>query len=397
MTRPIRLQESADPDESSPIHEQFTPLCERAVRSDGTIGIKIISPGWGTSGYYGRPLLERDIPRVFPAGTQMFWNHDTAMEEAERPEGDLSRLAAVTVSAPVWLDNGAKGPGMYADVRPFAGYAETIDEIGEHIGVSIRALGRHSLGEAEGKRGKIINELVVGKSVDFVTVPGAGGAILSVFEAAPHAAPLPLPTNQAVDAFLREAGRVLSAANEQKLRAALAELTAVLSILDNPAVAETTTESTARPDAATNPTEDDMELQEALDALAAAQIELEARNAALAKMQEQLLLREARDYVTGKLAEAGLPDMTQARLTRELASNPPVTEGRIDEAALSARLETAVNEAKAEIAAIAGKDGRVTGNGETTPANGETKLPTLAESRARTEKALAGLGYMKEA
>lgn len=468
MRRLSLIQESADPNESTPIHEQFTPLSERALRSDGTIGVKIIKPGWGTSGYYSKAMLERDIPKVFPVGTQMFWNHDTAMEEAERPEGDLSRLAAVTVSAPIWLDNGAKGPGMYADVRPFAGYAEAIDEIGEHIGVSIRALGRHRLGEAEGKRGKLIDELVIGKSVDFVTVPGAGGAILSVFEAAPHAPKLPDP---GIQQFLSEAGRVLSATNEKKLRTALEQLTAVLSILDDTSEAAAKLkearnigewlesrlhlhlanigddlygdgrvsreermalssaigkaldayrgnllknapqlferdlyqdapvssdlpagiDESTRPDAATNPTEDDMELNEALDALTEARTELEARNAALAKMQEQLLLREARDFVSGKLAAADLPEMTKTRLARELASNPPVADGRIDEAAFEKQVETAVTEARAEIAAISGSDGRVTGNGDSTPAADNQE--GINEARARQEKALAAMGY----
>lgn len=483
----IELRESAADDAAAPLHEQFTPLCERAVRPDGTIGIKIIGPGWGSSGYYGRPVLERDVPRVFPPGTQMFWNHDTPTEEMERPEGDLSRLAAVTVSSPIWLDNGPKGPGMYADARPFAGYAEAIDEIGEHIGVSIRALGRQTLGEAEGKQGRIIQELVAGKSVDFVTVPGAGGAIVSVFESAPGAAKLPVPT---VQQFLSEAGRVLSAANETKLRAALEQLTAVLQLLDQGQTSEagrvvtaqisealsnndlrdrlreqlkarfggpstyvwpqdwsesdgwvvfemstdtdtavyklgmTVTENdvqlaaeapikvravinyvmseSARPGAA-NSTEDDMseqELTEARNALAEAQQQLRDQDAAVARLQEQLLLREARDFVTDRLAEADLPDVTRIRLARELAGNPPVTDGRLDEAELGRRLETAVTEAQAEIAAIAGSDGRVTGNGSSAPVNNENaQMPALAESRKRTEAALANLGYgpVKEA
>jgi len=477
----IELRESADTAHATPLQEQFTPLCERAVRPDGTIGIKIIGPGWGTSGYYGRPILERDVPRVFPAGTQMFWNHDTPTEEMERPEGDLSRLAAVTVSAPVWRDDGPKGPGMYADARPFAGYAEAIDEIGEHIGVSIRALGRHNLGEAEGRQGRIIQELVAGKSVDFVTVPGAGGAILSVFESAPGTAKLPTPT---VQQFLSEAGRVLSAANEAKLRAALEQLTAVLQLLDQGQTSEAARVVTAQinealsnndlrdrlheqlkarfggpstwvwpqdwsesdgwvvfemstntdtavyklgmtvaendvqlaADApvkvravvnyvmsesartgAANSSEDDMseqELKEARDALAEAQQQLNQRDAAVARLQEQLLLREARDFVTDRLAEAELPDITRIRLARELASNPPVKDGRIDEAELTKRLETAVAEAQAEIAAISGSDGRVTGNGDSTPANeAGAQVPALAESRKRTNAALANLGY----
>ena len=215
----IEIKESANPDDkNTPIYEGFSPLSESALRSDGTIGIKIIEEGWGSSGYYGRSMLERDIPLIYPIGTQMFWNHATNEEESERPEGDLEKLAGVTISTPIWLDGGSEGPGMYADVRPFAGYAETIDEIGKHIGVSIRAMGRHSMGTVEGRNGRIIDELVFGKSIDYVTAGGAGGAIVQVFEAANGATRLPSPD---VQAFLTEAGRVLSSKNEKRLRSAL--------------------------------------------------------------------------------------------------------------------------------------------------------------------------------
>ena len=68
---------------------EFIPLSERAVRRDGTMSLKIIQPGWGSSGYYPKEVIERDIPKVFPAGTKMYWNHATATEEMERPEGCL--------------------------------------------------------------------------------------------------------------------------------------------------------------------------------------------------------------------------------------------------------------------------------------------------------------------
>lgn len=468
----LRESGSSDTDTlaNAPIHEQFSPLCERALRRDGTIGAKLIGPGWGSSGYYSREVLERDIPRIYPPGTHMMWNHPTYSEEAERPEGDLNSLAAVTVSTPVWLNDGPKGPGMYADVRPFSGYAETIDEIGEHIGVSIRALGRHSMGEAEGKQGRLIDELVMGKSVDFVTVPGAGGAVVQVFESAPGAGKLPSPT---IQSFIKEAGRVLSAANEKRLRSALSELTAVLSILDDTSESakklaearnigewlesrlhlhltmvaddmygdgrvsreerkamssaigaaldsyrgdlmsnapqlfqrDTWAKSPDSEDIAAmsgnveeSNTEDAMseqELKEAQDALAERDRQLAERDAALAKMREQLLFREARDFVTGKLAESGLPEVTQLRLAGHLSRNPIAVDGKLDEAKMQEAIDTAVAEAKAEIAQLLGQTGQITGMGEGASGNdnGGRDLPKLEESQKRTEKALAGLGF----
>jgi septal ring factor EnvC (AmiA/AmiB activator) len=252
-------------------------------------------------------------------------------------------------------------------------------------------MGRHTTGTAEGKEGRIIQELVVGKSVDFVTVPGAGGGIVKVFEAAPGAAKLPAPS---IHTFLIEAGRVLSKANEQKLKTALQQLTAVLSLLDS-GEADVTSDGEALPATEAESMEVDMDLKEAQEALDASQKELAESKTALAKMQEQLLLREAREFVTAKLtAVTDLPDVTKTRLGKGLVSNPPVKEGKVDEAALQAAIDTAVNEAKAEIAAISGSNGRITGMGESTPAghqNGDS--PKLEESQKRTSAALASLGY----
>jgi len=450
---------------------EFVPLSERAVRRDGTISLKLIQPGWGSSGYYPRNVLERDIPKVFPAGTKMYWNHATPTEEMERPEGDLRNLAAVTVSDPIWLDGGPNGPGMYAEARPFTGYAETIDEIGSHIGVSIRGMGQHTTGEAEGKSGRIIQEIVAGKSVDFVTEPGAGGAVVSIFESAPNAGKLPDPTiPKDVETFLAEAGRVLSKANETKLKAALEQLTAVLSLLDSEATSEsfkklaearnigewlesrlhlhltmvgdemygdgrvsreerkamssaigaaldayradlmsnapqlfkrdTWAKSPESDDIAAmggmmQESEDAMSEQELQEAQAALKTANEAKTAAeteLAKTREQLLFREAGDFVAAQLVEAELPDVTKQRLAKSLTANPPVKEGALDKETFKARVETAVTEAQTEIATLLGKTGKVTGNGESANGGGGEQ-PTIEAARTRLNESLATMGY----
>lgn len=370
---------------------EFTPLFERAVRRDGTMSLKIIQPGWGSSGYYPKNVIERDIPKVFPAGTKMFWNHATASEEMERPEGDLRNLAAVTVSDPIWLESGPNGPGMYADARPFAGYAGVIDEIGGHIGVSIRGMGRHTTGEMEGKNGRIIQEIAAGKSVDFVTEPGAGGAIVQIFESAPNAGKLPDPHSD-IETFLSEAGRVLSKANETKLKAALEQLTAVLSLLDSEQVSEAGGDVRAQTIKESDMSE--QELKEAQTALAEAKKARAAAEAQLGKLQERLVLSEAKDFVAAQLKEAGLPDVTVARLKRALVSNPPVKDGALDVELFKTSVETAVTEAKAEIAALLGKDGRVTGNGEgSAAADDGGEQPTIEAARKRMDESLAKIGY----
>lgn len=160
------------------VHEGITLLGEVRVTEGGTktIPVKIIAPGWGSMAYYPAEVLKRDGPKAYPKGTHMMWNHATATEEAERPEGDLDNLAAVLTKDAAWDDNGAKGPGLYSEAKVFSDYATQVGEKGAHIGVSINAAIRGAEGEREGRRGIIADAFVRGYSADFVTKAGAGGA-----------------------------------------------------------------------------------------------------------------------------------------------------------------------------------------------------------------------------
>jgi hypothetical protein len=160
------------------------PLREGAVGQDGTAHLKLIAPGWGSSGYYSPALLERDGPKVFKQGTKSFWNHQTDAEESARPEGDLRDLASVLTEDARYEANGPAGPGLYARAKVFEQYRQPVDDLAKHIGMSIRAAGKAKEGSAEGRKGPIIQELTRGISVDYVTTPGAGGKILQLFEAA---------------------------------------------------------------------------------------------------------------------------------------------------------------------------------------------------------------------
>lgn len=310
---PYRDQFSPEPaemGEAGTLAPEFIPLTEKAVRRDGTIPIKVIAPGWGSSGYYSPEVLKRDGPRVFEAGVQMFWDHQTATEEAERPEGSLEDLAAVLTAPARWEDNGPAGPGLYADAKVFPHYIESVDSLAPHIGVSIRANGRAMAGEAEGRRGSIIQEITAAKSVDFVTKPGAGGQILQLFEA-------------------------------------------------------------ARPGHRDSAKEKDME------ELREAQAQIATLTEQNARLQEALLLRDAKDYVGASLAEATLPDVTKRRLSERLTSNPPIgQDGTLDKTAYTTRIAEAIEAETEYLQAVAGYGaGRIEGmnsGGTTNAAEAET-------------------------
>lgn len=295
--------EPADLGESATLDGDFVPLVERAVQHDGTAEIRVIAPGWGSSGYYPAAVLERDGPRVFTRGVKSFWNHATPTEDAQRPEGDLNALAGELSEDARWEPNHPSGPGLYARMKVFKPYQEAVNDLASHIGVSIRATGRAAQGEAEGRKGPIIQALTAARSVDYVTEPGANGRIMEMFEAARP--------------------RIVAAEQQTTQEDAVA----------------------------------DQKMQEAIT-------RLEQQNA---RLQESLLLRDARDFAVRALAGEQLPDVTKARLTESLSANPPVKDGILDTATFAEGIKAAAQAEREYLANAAGYSGTVQGMGAVQP------------------------------
>lgn len=300
--------------ETIAITGDIVPLVEKAVASDGTIPIKIIAPGWGSSGYYTERVLTRDIPAAFPVGTKMYWNHPTVTEAVERPERDLRDLVAKTVSTPIWRADGPAGPGMYADAQVYEGWRAPVDDLAADIGLSIIAAGYAKTGEAEGRSGPIIEQIVRGESIDFVTTPGAGGKILTQFA---------------------EAARSQPAASQQEHTMTLEELERRIAQLEA----------------------DNARLREAAD----------ARTAEASRLREAQMLARTREIVSATLqANDELLPVTRDRLFAEAIKNPPMQDGALHEAAL---IERAQDMARVELAYLASTSGtgRIVGMGGSTP------------------------------
>jgi len=148
----------------------------------GRLQVGLITPGWGSSGYYSDKVLENAATaKVFPAGTQMFLDHETESEKYDRPERSVRDLAAVLTEDAVW-----DGTQLVGEAQVFGPFVDmlTDEDFAKAIGLSIRAYADGTIGEAEGRKGRIITELVEAVSVDFVTKAGRGGQILQVLESA---------------------------------------------------------------------------------------------------------------------------------------------------------------------------------------------------------------------
>jgi len=152
-----------------------------ASQSGNKWHVKVIESGWGSSGYYGADMLREYGPQVFKAGTKVFMNHPSAGESTDRPERDVHQLAGKLVSNAVFNE---ADKSLYADVKFYSHYAPIIKEMAGDVGLSIHALGNATVGEADGRKGPIIESLVEDPltSVDVVTVAGAGGKFVSLLE-----------------------------------------------------------------------------------------------------------------------------------------------------------------------------------------------------------------------
>lgn len=150
-----------------------------ALASGKKWSVKIIEAGWGSSGYYGADMLKTFGPNVFKAGTKVYMNHPSVTEESDRPERDVNQLAGKLVSDAIF-----NGDGLYADIEFYSHFAPIIKEMANDVGLSIRAFGAAVNGEAEGRKGPIIESLEADPmtSVDVVTVAGAGGKFISLLE-----------------------------------------------------------------------------------------------------------------------------------------------------------------------------------------------------------------------
>lgn len=276
------------------IETDTVALTEKAIRKDGTVLAKLIDPGWGSSGYYSAELLKRDGPKIFVKGTHMYADHPTMSEDAERPERSIKDLSGVLVSDATWLDNGpnSEGPGLYASIQPVGIIKETLEDLAPHIGLSIRARGKASIGEAEGRKGHIVDSLVSASSVDFVTKAGRGGKVLQLAESVRG---VTSPTNENRNV------------NMDPNTATIAEMTEAL--------------------------------KNATNALKERDEQDSALKAEVAELRRERLVAEAEKTIRTAVKARYLPEATQERIVDALVARVPIKEGKVDTEMLESMIE----------------------------------------------------------
>lgn len=145
----------------------------------GIVPVQLITPGWGSSGYYSPQVLEAGAG-LFKTGTLMYLDHPTATEERERPIRSVKDIGAKLLEDASW-----DGSALTSKAQLIGPYKDALIALREDIGLSIRGSATDVVeGEAEGRRGGIVEGLADIQSVDFVTRAGRGGRILDVVESA---------------------------------------------------------------------------------------------------------------------------------------------------------------------------------------------------------------------
>lgn len=332
-----------------PLSESFSP--------DGTIRVRIIAEGWGSSGYYSKKLLT-EAAGLYKKNTRMFINHPTKQEMRERPERDLSQLAAYFVEdTAVWQDTGPYGPGLYQTAKPLPNYAEFLREAAPVIGVSHYVLGRSKPGEAAGRKGQIIESIDQVLSVDFVTQPGAKGSIGAIYES-----------------WKGQETQQMTA--EPEFKTVLMET--FNAMRDKATLTESQNQELLK------------ENGEIKSKIAEYENEIKSLKEAIAKQETINVLAEAGAYVGELLQAAQLPDLAKDRLKESLVNHASIKEGKLDKDALKALAEAEIKKEAEYIASFA-KSGQVRGMGQT--ASGDV---TLEEAHKALIESYVSSGISKE-
>lgn len=346
----------------------------------GTIEVHIIRPGRGSSGYYFEDVLKKAVESgVYPAGMLMHWDHPTRQQEEDQPARVTGTIAAVLAENAQYREEGDPdawdGPGPYAlaEVRPK--YQEDLKWLAGKIGVSHYVDGLSKEGEGpDGKKGRIITELLPSpfNSVDFVTIPGAGGH--SRF-------------NEVAEREKEE-----EMAPDKQLSIRLSEI-----MTSDPEVVKEIRKQVA----------EELQIESQTEAqkkkMAEAETRIKTLEAENRDLRAKVAEKAAREFVTAEVGKANLPESVGKALTESLVKQAVLAEdGSIDAVKFGLIVSEAIKAKQTEVADILRESGTsgVHDNGPITPGNAaevqrarEEYRNTLVENGMNKEQAnrLAGI------
>lgn len=159
---------------------ELVDLMEAEIADNGTSArVTLIRPGWSAnSRYYSKKVLEAAIP-LFEGG-QAYADHPGKSESKDRPERSIRDLVGWYEGVKQESDGRLTANLKIVQdwLRPVIVAAATQNK--SLAGLSINALGRTRMGNADGKNGVIVEAIEKHNSTDIVTQPAAGGRFESL-------------------------------------------------------------------------------------------------------------------------------------------------------------------------------------------------------------------------
>ncbi len=150
-------------------------LSEAKLSEDGSrVRVTLIQPGWSKNKrYYSADVLKAAAPLF--EGTKAYVDHPTKLDAKQRPERSVRDLAGFYESVKVEDDGRITANLFLEDDAMKAKVKTAVEQNPNYVGLSINALGKTRMGEAEGQKGMLVENIVKANSTDIVTTPAAGG------------------------------------------------------------------------------------------------------------------------------------------------------------------------------------------------------------------------------
>lgn len=139
--------------------------------TDGTYPVTLLTPGLGASAYYSESVIAATAPTAFPKGTHVYLTHNRTENGEPSPEKLLGTLIADTS---IRESDGA----AVNRFKPLKRWAEFVEEVHPHVGLSICAGGSATKGTIDGRQVLIAESIAYSRtnSVDMVSHPGREGS-----------------------------------------------------------------------------------------------------------------------------------------------------------------------------------------------------------------------------
>jgi len=159
---------------------QFIELLESEGNQSKAI-YRVIKPGWSGNGYYYSKDVTPQLVPLIQAKPMFFADHLEPKDKKDMIFGQKLR-EGVAMAEEVWADDSGQVLAKLVSLEnPHTSWIwEAAQKHPDHIGNSIDAYGTVKTGEAEGKKGRIVQSFKGYDSTDFVYRPSAGGKFLSV-------------------------------------------------------------------------------------------------------------------------------------------------------------------------------------------------------------------------